>query len=76
MVRVIDKGAVVVDKSDSQQEILADSLVLNPGFIPQKALAEQLKSETDLEVYEVGDCVSPRRIYDAIHEAFVVANSL
>jgi pyruvate/2-oxoglutarate dehydrogenase complex dihydrolipoamide dehydrogenase (E3) component len=34
-------------------------------------LRDRLEQETDLDVYAVGDCVKPRRIYDAIHEGFV-----
>jgi len=37
---------------------------------------EELKKEAGLEVYAVGDCVSPRKIFDAIHEGYLAAYSL
>ena len=73
---VLDKGAVVVDKDGNRQEILADSIVLAAGFAPRTTLKEQLEQETSLEVYAVGDCVSPRKIFDAIHEGHLAARRL
>lgn len=73
---VHDKGAVVADKYSRKEEILADSVVLAVGFAPQPTLVEQLERETHLEVYAVGDCMSPRKIFDAIHEGHLVARQL
>lgn len=73
---VLDKGAIVVDKSGSRQEIPADNIVLATGFAPQTTLRERLEKETSLEVYAVGDCVSPRMIYDAIHEGYLAARKI
>lgn len=66
--RVLDDGVVVIGTDGRKENIPADTVVLNPGFVPQTSLVEELERETDLEVYAVGDCVSPRRIFDAIHE--------
>lgn len=74
--KVLDKGSVVVDRYGNRDEILADSIVLNSGFAPQTTLTEQLRKETNLEVYAVGDCVSPRKIFDAIHEGHLAARWL
>lgn len=71
--RVIDKGAIVIDKYGNKEEILADTIVLNPGFTPQTTLVKQLKKEAKLETYAVGDCVNPRKIFDAIHEGHITA---
>lgn len=70
---IIDGGAIVVGKDDVRQKILADNIVLAAGFARQTALKEQLEKEADLKVYAVGDCVSPRMIYDAIHEGYWAA---
>jgi len=73
---VLDKGVVIVDKYGKREEILADSIVVAIGFAPQMALAEKLKKEAGLEVYAVGDCIKPRKIFDAIHEGYLAAYSL
>lgn len=73
---VLDKGAVIVDRYGKREEILADSIVVAVGFAPQMTLAEELKKEAGLEVYAVGDCVSPRKFFDAIHEGYLAAYSL
>jgi 2,4-dienoyl-CoA reductase-like NADH-dependent reductase (Old Yellow Enzyme family)/thioredoxin reductase len=73
---VIEKGAVVVDKKGSRQEILADSIVVAAGFAPQASLREQLEKEKHLEVYAVGDCVNPGMIFDAIHEGYLTARGI
>lgn len=70
---VHDKGVIVIDRYGKREEILADSVVIAAGFTPNRHLIEQLESETDLEVYEAGDCIEPRRIFDAIHDGHLVA---
>ncbi len=73
---VLDKGAVIVDRYGSKEEVLADSIVVAIGFTPQTTLAQELEKETGLEVYAVGDCISPRKIFDAIHEGYLAAYAL
>lgn len=73
---VLDTGAMVIDKNGNQQEIKADNVVLATGFVPQTDLKEQLAKDSKLEVYAVGDCVSPRMIYDAVHEAYLIARKI
>ncbi len=72
---VLDKGAVIVDRYGSKEEVQADSIVVAIGFTSQGALAKELQKE-GLEVYAVGDCVSPRKIFDAIHEGYLAAYAL
>jgi 2,4-dienoyl-CoA reductase-like NADH-dependent reductase (Old Yellow Enzyme family)/thioredoxin reductase len=74
--KVLDKGAVVEDKNGNRQEIPVDSVVLASGFAPLTTLREQLERQANLEVYAIGDCVSPRVIYDAIHEGYWAARRL
>jgi len=73
---VLDNGAIIADKYGNREEILADSIVVAIGLAPQPGLTEQLKSEAGLKVYAIGDCVKPRRIFDAIHEGFLAAYSI
>ena len=73
---VLDNGLIVTDANYSRQEIRADSVVLASGFTPRTALRDQLEKETVLDLYAVGDCVSPRRIFDAVHEGHLAANNI
>ena len=73
---ILDKGAVIVDRYGKREEVLADSIVVAIGLAPDATLAEELEKEAGLEVYAVGDCVSPRKIFDAIHEGYLAAYSL
>ncbi|MFX0203318.1 MAG: FAD-dependent oxidoreductase [Candidatus Hodarchaeota archaeon] len=73
---VTDKGAIIVDRYGKRQEILADSVVLALGLVPRTSLREQIKKEKIIEVYAIGDCVSPRRIFDAIHEGHMIARMI
>ena len=73
LVRVSDKTATVVDRFGREEEIACDSVVLAIGLRPERRLIDGLTREEGIEVFEVGDCVKPRRILDAIHEGFRVA---
>jgi len=74
--RVEDDGAIVVDRDGARLAIAADSVVIASGFVPRPSFKEQLEKETSLEVYAVGDCVSPRMIYDAIHEGYLIGRRI
>lgn len=63
-------GVLVTDKDGKQQMIEADTIVLALGAKPENNLAKHLKGKVD-ELYVIGDCVSPRKIGDAMHEGFV-----
>ncbi len=70
---VHDKGVIVVDRYGKRQEILGDNVVIAAGFTPNRDLIDRLESQKGLEVYEVGDCIEPRRIFEAIHEGYFAA---
>jgi 2,4-dienoyl-CoA reductase-like NADH-dependent reductase (Old Yellow Enzyme family)/pyruvate/2-oxoglutarate dehydrogenase complex dihydrolipoamide dehydrogenase (E3) component len=74
--KVTDKGTVVVDSNGNRLKIVADTVVLASGFLPQLDIRDQFEKETNLDVYAVGDCVSPRLIYDAIHDGFAVGRKI
>jgi len=65
---VID-GGVVIYKNGKKQQLKGDSIVVALGFEPRDNLIPEVK-QLNIPVYTVGDCVAPRRIYDAIHEGF------
>jgi hypothetical protein len=51
----------------------ADTIVLASGFRPSRDLIVQLRSRSKVHMLEVGDCVSPRKIFDAIHDGHLAA---
>jgi 2,4-dienoyl-CoA reductase-like NADH-dependent reductase (Old Yellow Enzyme family)/thioredoxin reductase len=73
LVAVSDKAVTVVDRFGREEEIECDSVVLAIGLRPERKLIDELAGEEGLELFEVGDCVRPRKILDAIHEGFMVA---
>ncbi|MDP2931015.1 MAG: FAD-dependent oxidoreductase [Chloroflexota bacterium] len=73
---VLDKGAVIVDRSSRRQEIAADSIVVAIGLAPQPGLVEKFSGDGMPEVCTVGDCVRPRKIFDAIQEGYLAAFSI
>ena len=65
-----DEGLLAADREGNEQILKADTVILALGAKSENRLAKDLR-DTVLELYEIGDCVSPRRIGEAIHEGFV-----
>ncbi len=72
----MEGNTLVVSKEGGAQETLAaDTVVIAVGAKPNQALLSALQGKV-AEVYTVGDCVQPRRAYQAIHEASNVAREI
>jgi NADPH-dependent 2,4-dienoyl-CoA reductase/sulfur reductase-like enzyme len=76
LIKVQDDGVIVDNRFGQQHEILGNNVVIAAGFRPNRDLIESLQNQTNLEVYEAGDCIQPRRIFEAIHEGDWVARQL
>jgi len=76
LVAVTKAGAKTVDQTGAVTEFPADSIILAAGFRPNRELIEGLRAFPDIQVAEVGDCVRPRKIYDAIHDGHLAAKLL
>ncbi|MCD6256833.1 FAD-dependent oxidoreductase [Candidatus Aerophobetes bacterium] len=70
---VKDNGVVIVSKNGDSTEIEADTVVIAVGFAPQKNIISEFEKNTGIEVYTIGDCVQPGKIFDAIHTAYKTA---
>ncbi len=68
-----ENSVVIADKAGRRCELETDTVVMAIGYSAQHELYEQLKKETEMEVYSIGDCVVPGKIYDAIHTAYKTA---
>jgi 2,4-dienoyl-CoA reductase-like NADH-dependent reductase (Old Yellow Enzyme family)/thioredoxin reductase len=73
--RITGSGVQVLDSAWKSSFLRCDSVVLALGYTPRNDLAEALKNG-GVEVYAIGDCVQPRRIYEAFHEAWWVARQV
>lgn len=77
LVSVDDDGIVVIDRFGCRTSIAVDSVVLAAGFKPNRALIERVREALPgVEIREAGDCVRPRKIFDAIHEGHLAAKLL
>ena len=75
--RVDESGIVVVDRFGCRTSIPADTVVLAAGFRPNRGLIDELEQRAPgLQVMEAGDCVRPRKIFDAMHEGHLAAKLL
>lgn len=74
--RVSDDGITVVDKFGAKTSIPVDSVVLAAGFRSNREFIDGLRNDPDLHVFEAGDCVRPRKIFDAIHDGHIAAKLL
>ena len=65
--KIEDGEIFVVDSNRNSKAIKGDSLILALGLIPNQELNQAVK-ENFGEVHIIGDCLKPRKIYQAIHE--------
>ena len=73
---VSDQGITVMDRFGARTTVSADTVVLAAGFKPNRDLIDSLRKDPELQVFEVGDCVRPRKIFDAIHDGHLAAKLL
>jgi len=69
---ITNTGAVVTDPQGNRFEMPADTVILSMGFKARRETAKALEGLAR-EVYVIGDCLSPRNLMGAIHDAFNVA---
>ena len=69
---VTEKGVLVSDMKGDRRQVEADTVVVATGFRSCTGLADSLKGEIE-GLYQVGSCVKPGKIWEAVHEAFRIA---
>jgi 2-enoate reductase len=72
ILEITDQGIIISDKYGKKSTLAADSVVLALGLAPERGLLEALTDKVP-EVHAIGDCVEPRRVINAIWEAFRTA---
>ena len=70
--RIDKEGVVYTDMEGKSHKIAASSVILAAGSRANKTLINSLDNEK-YAIFEIGDCVRPRSIIDAISEGFSIA---
>ncbi|MFB0559654.1 MAG: FAD-dependent oxidoreductase, partial [Candidatus Lokiarchaeia archaeon] len=68
---ITDKG-VVLENGDILE---ADTVVIAVGTVPNNELIDQLEGLAP-EIYTIGDCVEPRKAFEAVHEGAEIAHKI
>ena len=74
-VEITNRGIAATDRNWEKHFIEADSVVLALGRTPQRELEQELRGKIP-ELYAIGDCVQPERIFNAIHQGARVAREI
>ena len=68
VLEITDDGLIIANEH-GEKMLRADTVVLAVGFKAERSLLETLNGQIP-QVYEVGDCVEPRKVINAIWEGF------
>ncbi len=66
-VAITEDGLVIIDSEGKRRTLESDTIVLAAGAIPNDQMAKAIEGKVG-EIHLAGDCVQPRRIFDAIHD--------
>ena len=69
---ITDAGVTLIDKAWNKIDIPADTVVLSLGFALRDGIIDSFRDIVP-DVYFIGDCRTPKDLYQAIHDAFDVA---
>ncbi|MFC2021657.1 FAD-dependent oxidoreductase [Chloroflexota bacterium] len=69
---ITEEGVIIADKDDNRNTLKADTVVLAVGLKRSERLVEALAEKVP-QVYRIGDCVEPRKVVNAIREAYRAA---
>lgn len=72
---VSEDGLGVVDEAGGRRRIPGDNVAIWSGLHSESELLQPLEA-LGVDVRPVGDCVKPRRIYEAIHEGHMAARRI
>lgn len=75
-VQSVKDGNVVVETSEGQQTLKADTVMVAVGYRPDTSLYDELASETGMLVYNIGDSREVHNIMNAIWDAYLLAREI
>ena len=70
-----NRGIQVALKDDRKTFIEGEKLVLSLGYKPLNQLARDLKEKIP-RIHCIGDCYQPRKVIDAVSEAYIAATQI
>ncbi len=73
--RATDKGIEITTKTGQKKLIEADTIVIAAGAAPNQTLYHEIMGKVP-ELYQIGDCVTPRNIAEAIREGYVTGTMI
>lgn len=73
LLRITEKGAVIVDSRLNEEELPADTIILSLGFKPNTKTAEALAGIAP-DTFVIGDCKKVDSVMQAVHDGFNVAS--
>ena len=73
---VKDDCVEVACPDGAKRSIKTDTVVMAVGYAPRREIFDRLRSETAMDVYAIGDCVVPGKIFDAVHTAYKTAMNI
>jgi NADPH-dependent 2,4-dienoyl-CoA reductase/sulfur reductase-like enzyme len=75
ILEIADDGVIALQRDWKSRKVEADTVVNAMGYVANDALGAALEGEVPL-LFTIGDCVKPRNILHAIHEAAYVARKI
>ena len=69
------QGVRVMLRGEKEAFIAGDNLIMALGYRPVNQLENELKGRLP-RIHIIGDCVKPRKILDAVSEAYVIATQI
>ncbi len=72
---VSGKKITLIDRFGMQSEMTADTIVLACGFRPNREIIDALDASR-IKVVDIGDCMRPRKILDAIRDGYTAGKLL
>jgi 2,4-dienoyl-CoA reductase-like NADH-dependent reductase (Old Yellow Enzyme family)/thioredoxin reductase len=72
---VTEEGLIITTVTGQRDILAADTIVLASGVTPDQSLYEEISGKVP-EIYQIGDCVTPRGLMEAIAEGFLIAQRL
>ncbi|MFW9897602.1 MAG: FAD-dependent oxidoreductase [Candidatus Thorarchaeota archaeon] len=74
VIRILDDG-VEIEREGNFEIVKADTVVIAAGMEPQNELFNMLKKKLP-NLYSIGDCSNARRMLEAIHGGYAIAQKL
>jgi 2,4-dienoyl-CoA reductase-like NADH-dependent reductase (Old Yellow Enzyme family)/thioredoxin reductase len=77
LIKIEDGRGIFVTESDREEQFEFNHFVLATGYMPYREFCEDVRrSVSGPPVYQIGDCHAPLGCYNAMHQAFQLANEL